>query len=63
MTSDTFHSPVDDDHTTFLAGTEALSFVGRLFALDEASQHLARLRRWGLTLSTFASFRSSSTPL
>ena len=62
MTSDTFHSPVDDDHTTFLAGTEAVTFVGRPFALDEASQHLVRLRRWGLTFSAFASFRSSSTP-
>ena len=61
MTSDTFHSPVDE-HTIFLAGTEAVTFVGRPFALDEASQHLVRLRRWGLTFSAFASFRSSSTP-
>jgi hypothetical protein len=27
----------------------AVSFIGRPFALDEASQHFQRLRSWGLT--------------
>lgn len=43
------HSPIDDNHATFPAGAETVTFVGRPFSLDEAPQHLARLRRWGLT--------------
>ena len=45
----TIRSPVNDDHTTFPAGAEAVTFVGRPFSLEDAPQHLARLRRWGLT--------------
>jgi hypothetical protein len=44
-----FRSPVNDNNTTFPAGAESVTFVGRPFPLDEAPQHLARLRRWGLT--------------
>ena len=54
-----FRSPVNDDDTTFPAGVETVTFVGQPFSLDEAPQHLARLRRWGLTLGAFAPFRSS----
>ncbi|KAF8266909.1 cytoplasmic protein [Lactarius quietus] len=45
--------PVNDDHTTFPAGAETVTFVGRPFPLEEAPQHLARLRRWGLTFVRF----------
>jgi len=44
-------SPVNDDNALFPAGAETVTFVGRPFPLDEAPQHLARLRRWGLTFS------------
>jgi hypothetical protein len=44
-----FRSPVNDNNTTFPTGAESVTFVGRPFPLDEAPQHLARLRRWGLT--------------
>ncbi|KAM0749528.1 glycoside hydrolase [Meredithblackwellia eburnea MCA 4105] len=33
--------------------TEGVSFVGRPFPLDEAPDHLARLRQWGLTFVRF----------
>ncbi|KAI0260076.1 cytoplasmic protein [Gloeopeniophorella convolvens] len=46
-------TPVDDDHATFPSGAESVTFVGRPFPLDEAPQHLARLRRWGLTFVRF----------
>ncbi|KAN0133059.1 glycoside hydrolase [Lactarius tabidus] len=46
-------TPVNDDHTTFPAGAETVTFVGRPFPLEEAPQHLARLRRWGLTFVRF----------
>ena len=37
---DTFRSPVNNNHTTFfLAGTETVTFVRRLFSLDEEPQH------------------------
>jgi hypothetical protein len=42
-------SPVNDNHDTFPAGAEAVTFVGHPFPLDEAPQHLARLCRWGFT--------------
>jgi hypothetical protein len=46
-------TPVNDDHATFPARAETVTFVGRPFPLDEAPQHLARLRRWGLTFVRF----------
>ncbi|KAI0293137.1 glycoside hydrolase family 5 protein [Multifurca ochricompacta] len=46
-------TPVNDDHATFPAGAETVTFVGRPFPLDKAPQHLARLRRWGLTFVRF----------
>ncbi|KAH8977678.1 glycoside hydrolase superfamily [Lactarius akahatsu] len=46
-------TPVNGDHTTFPAGAETVTFVGRPFPLEEAPQHLARLRRWGLTFVRF----------
>jgi len=49
-------SPVDHDHDTFPANHHSITFVGRPFPLEEAPQHLARLRRWGLSFS-----RSDST--
>jgi hypothetical protein len=57
-------SPVNDDHTTFPAGAETVTFVGRPFPLEEAPQHLARLRRWGLTFgaSFFALHATALSP-
>ncbi|KAA1475251.1 glycoside hydrolase family 5 protein [Dentipellis sp. KUC8613] len=46
-------TPVNHDHATFPAGHESVTFVGRPFPLDEAHEHLARLRRWGLTFVRF----------
>jgi hypothetical protein len=43
--------PVNGNNTTFSAGAETVTFVGRPFPLDEVPQHLARLRRWDLTFS------------
>ncbi|KAI0033601.1 glycoside hydrolase [Vararia minispora EC-137] len=42
-------SPANHDHDTFPAHPEAVTFVNRPFPLGEAHEHLARLRRWGLT--------------
>ncbi|KAG6899895.1 hypothetical protein C0993_005581 [Termitomyces sp. T159_Od127] len=47
-------APSNDNHDTFPAGADAVSFVGRPFPLEEAPEHFARLRRWGLTF-TFVS--------
>ncbi|TDL16620.1 glycoside hydrolase family 5 protein [Rickenella mellea] len=46
-------TPVNDDHTTFPNDAESVSFVGRPFPLEEADEHFARLRRWGLTFIRF----------
>ncbi|KAG5644275.1 hypothetical protein DXG03_008760 [Asterophora parasitica] len=46
-------APVDDNHDTFPAGAESVTFVGRPFPLEEAPEHFARLRRWGLTFIRF----------
>ncbi|EIM87043.1 cytoplasmic protein [Stereum hirsutum FP-91666 SS1] len=46
-------TPANGDHSTFPAGHESVTFVGRPFPLEEAPEHLARLRRWGLTLVRF----------
>lgn len=44
-------SPVNHDHDTFPANHHSVTFVGRPFPLEEAPQHFARLRRWGLSFS------------
>ena len=44
-------SPVDHNPESFLHDYAGVTFVGRPFPLDEAHEHLARLRRWGLTFS------------
>lgn len=44
-------SPVDHDHDTFPVNHHSVTFVGRPFPLEEAPQHFARLRRWGLSFS------------
>ena len=46
-----FASPVDHNPESFLHDHAGVTFVGRPFPLDEAHEHLARLRRWGLTFS------------
>ncbi|RDB17369.1 hypothetical protein Hypma_001831 [Hypsizygus marmoreus] len=45
--------PVNHDHGTFPLGHEDVTFVGRPFPLEEAHEHLSRLRRWGLTFLRF----------
>ncbi|KAI0356759.1 glycoside hydrolase [Trametes cingulata] len=42
-------TPVNHDHDSFPANHADVTFVGRPFPLEEAPDHLARLRRWGLT--------------
>ena len=44
-------SPVDHNPESFLRDRTGVTFVGRPFPLDEVYEHLARLRRWGLTSS------------
>ena len=44
-------SPVDHNPESFLHDHAGVTFVGRPFPLDAAHEHLARLRRWGLTFS------------
>ncbi|TDL18255.1 glycoside hydrolase family 5 protein [Rickenella mellea] len=46
-------TPVNDDHASFPANAESITFVGRPFPLHEADEHFARLRRWGLTFIRF----------
>ncbi|KAJ7700479.1 glycoside hydrolase [Mycena rosella] len=46
-------TPANDDNATFPAGHESVTFVGRPFPLEQAPDHLARLRRWGLTFVRF----------
>ncbi|KAJ7178177.1 glycoside hydrolase [Mycena filopes] len=46
-------TPVNDDNEVFPAGAQNVTFVGRPFPLEEAPEHLARLRRWGLTFVRF----------
>lgn len=38
-----------DGSSSFPEGHESVTFVGRPFPLEEAHEHLSRLRRWGLT--------------
>ncbi|KAF8518261.1 cytoplasmic protein [Hysterangium stoloniferum] len=40
-------------NTTFLSHPEAVTFVDRPFPLEDAPEHFARLRRWGLTFIRF----------
>ncbi|KAJ3716397.1 glycoside hydrolase superfamily [Lentinula raphanica] len=46
-------SPSNHNNDTFPSDAETVTFVGRPFPLDEAPEHLARLRRWGLTFIRF----------
>ncbi|CAE6367225.1 unnamed protein product [Rhizoctonia solani] len=45
--------PVNHDPTMFPHDHQSVTFVGRPFPLEEAPQHFARLRRWGLTFVRF----------
>ncbi|KAH0831249.1 glycoside hydrolase family 5 protein [Lanmaoa asiatica] len=44
---------VNHDHDTFPTNHDSVTFVGRPFSLEEAPQHFARLRRWGLSFIRF----------
>lgn len=44
-------SPVNHDHDSFPANHADVTFVGRPFPVEDAPDHFARLRRWGLTFS------------
>ncbi|OSC99248.1 glycoside hydrolase family 5 protein [Trametes coccinea BRFM310] len=46
-------TPVNHDHDSFPANHAEVTFVGRPFPLEEAPDHFARLRRWGLTFVRF----------
>ncbi|KZT26027.1 glycoside hydrolase family 5 protein [Neolentinus lepideus HHB14362 ss-1] len=46
-------TPVNDDHDLFPVHSSSVTFVGRPFPLEEAHEHLSRLRRWGLTFIRF----------
>ncbi|KAF8750382.1 Cellulase (glycosyl hydrolase family 5) [Rhizoctonia solani] len=43
--------PMNHNPDTFPHDHRSVTFVGRPFPLEEAPQHFARLRRWGLTFS------------
>ncbi|KZT50302.1 glycoside hydrolase family 5 protein [Calocera cornea HHB12733] len=43
----------DPDHWLEEESWKGVTFVGRPFPLEEADEHLARLRRWGLTFVRF----------
>jgi hypothetical protein len=45
--------PADHDHENFPGDHASVTFVGRPFPLEQAHEHFSRLRRWGLTFSTF----------
>ncbi|KAF9011688.1 glycoside hydrolase superfamily, partial [Cyathus striatus] len=45
--------PIDHDHENFPGDHRSVTFVGRPFPLEEADEHFARLRRWGLTFIRF----------
>lgn len=45
------YRPVDHDDETF-PEHKTVTFVGRPFPLEEAHEHFARLRRWGMSFST-----------
>ncbi|KAF9521115.1 glycoside hydrolase family 5 protein [Hydnum rufescens UP504] len=43
--------PINHNASKFPLGHEEVTFVGRPFALEDAPEHFARLRRWGLTFT------------
>ncbi|KAJ3774713.1 hypothetical protein FB446DRAFT_728014 [Lentinula raphanica] len=45
--------PSNHDNDTFPYNAESITFVDRPFPLEEAPEHQARLRRWGLAFSAF----------
>jgi hypothetical protein len=45
--------PKNYDNDSFLSHPEIVTFVDRPFPLEEAPEHFARLRRWGLTFSAY----------
>ncbi|KIJ16448.1 glycoside hydrolase family 5 protein [Paxillus involutus ATCC 200175] len=45
--------PANHSHDKFPADHHSVTFVGRPFPLEEAPQHFARLRRWGLSFIRF----------
>ncbi|PPQ89778.1 hypothetical protein CVT25_008064 [Psilocybe cyanescens] len=45
--------PIDHDHEKFPGDHRSVTFVGQPFPLDDAHEHLSRLRRWGLTFVRF----------
>ncbi|CAE6459562.1 unnamed protein product [Rhizoctonia solani] len=45
--------PINHNPATFPHDHRSVTFVGRPFSLEEAPQHFARLRRWGLTFIRF----------
>lgn len=55
MVAECERSPVNHDHDSFPANHADVTFVGRPFPLEDAPDHLARLRRWGLTFSEHTS--------
>ncbi|PPQ71478.1 hypothetical protein CVT25_013388 [Psilocybe cyanescens] len=46
-------TPVDHDHEKFPGDHRSVTFVGKPFPLEDAHEHLSRLRRWGLTFIRF----------
>ncbi|KIM25743.1 glycoside hydrolase family 5 protein [Serendipita vermifera MAFF 305830] len=46
-------SPLNENPAEFWSRKEMVTFVGRPFPLKDAHEHLARLRRWGLTFVRF----------
>ncbi|KIJ34283.1 glycoside hydrolase family 5 protein [Sphaerobolus stellatus SS14] len=46
-------APKNHDNDSFPAHPETVTFVDRPFSLEEAPEHFARLRRWGLTFIRF----------
>ncbi|KAF9531115.1 cytoplasmic protein [Crepidotus variabilis] len=46
-------TPTDHDHENFPGDHATVTFVGRPFPVEEAPQHFARLRRWGLSFIRF----------
>jgi hypothetical protein len=45
--------PANHEHENFPGDHASVTFVGRPFPLEEAHEHFCRLRRWGLTFSTY----------
>lgn len=49
-------SPSNHKNDRFPFDAETVTFVGRPFPLEEAPEHFARLRRWGLTFGLYSVF-------